>query len=74
MQRLKSTAAMFVIMIVNPVYGLSADIFHAQGELAGEVTATSVLLQSRLTAIPGPVLDESGDIPGAAGIACFEYS
>ena len=52
----------------------AADIQHAQGELAGEVTATSVLLQSRLTAIPGPELDADGDIPGAAGVACFEWS
>jgi len=42
--------------------------------MAGEVTASSVLLQSRLTAIPGPVLNENGDVPGAAGVACFEWS
>ena len=53
---------------------LSAEIHHAQGEMAGEPTATSVLLQSRLTAIPGPELDPSGDVPGAAGWACFEWS
>lgn len=52
----------------------AADVFHAQGEMAGEVTATTVLLQSRLTSIPGPELDENGDIPGASGTACFEYS
>jgi alkaline phosphatase D len=51
-----------------------ADIHHAQGEMAGEVTATSVLLQSRLTAIPGSVLDESGAVPGKEGVACFEWS
>ena len=45
---------------------------HAQGEMAGEVTATSVLLQSRLTAITGPELDAESDIPGQSGIACFE--
>lgn len=49
------------------------EIGHAQGELAGEVTATSVLLQSRLTALAGPDLDETGDIPGTAGMACFEW-
>lgn len=42
--------------------------------MAGEVTQTSVLLQSRLTAIPGPALDENGDVPGKAGVACFEWS
>jgi alkaline phosphatase D len=51
-----------------------ADVHHAQGELAGEVTASSVLLQSRLTAIPGPELDAEGDVPGAAGVACFEWA
>jgi alkaline phosphatase D len=49
-------------------------IFHAQGEIAGEVTSSSVLLQSRLTALPGPEPDAGGDIPGVAGVACFEWS
>ena len=44
----------------------------AQGEFAGEVTADSVLLQTRLTANAG--LDTNGDIPGAPGVACFEYA
>jgi alkaline phosphatase/alkaline phosphatase D len=48
--------------------------FHAQGEFAGEVTDHSVLLQSRLTSIPGPLLDPKGDIPGTEGRACFEWS
>jgi len=53
---------------------VAAEIHHAQGEMAGEVTATSVLLQSRLTALPGPELDASGDVPGKAGTAYFEWS
>lgn len=53
---------------------LTAAVHQAQGELAGEVTADSVLLQSRLTAIPGPDFDAQGDVPGAAGEACFEWS
>ena len=48
--------------------------FNAQGEMVGEVTAHSALLQSRLTAIPGPELDADGDIPGIAGKAAFEFS
>lgn len=52
----------------------AADVHHAQGEVAGEVTTSTVLIQSRLTAIPGPDLDASGDIPGAAGVASFEWS
>lgn len=53
---------------------LPAEIHHAQGELAGEVTADSVLLQSRLTAVSGPELDADGDVPGSTGVACFEWS
>ncbi|MCG6156389.1 alkaline phosphatase D family protein [Rubinisphaera margarita] len=53
----------------------SADeIYHAQGEMVGEPTTTSVLLQSRLTALPGPELDSEGDLPGADGVARFEWS
>ncbi len=46
-------------------------IFHAQGEMAGEVTPTSVILQSRLT--PAEKLTD-GDVPGIAGLARFELS
>lgn len=46
-------------------------LFHAQGEMAGELTQTSVILQSRLTATDGPV---DGDVPGSPGVACFELS
>lgn len=68
-----------LLVLVLPLLGVAAaataaEVHHAQGELAGEVTASSVLLQSRLTAIPGPELDASGDIPGAAGVAAFEWS
>jgi alkaline phosphatase D len=50
-----------------------AAVFTGQGSMAGEVTATSALLQTRLTAISGPVLDAEGDLPGAAGAVRFEY-
>lgn len=46
-------------------------VFHAQGEMAGEVTQTTAILQSRLTASPGLV---EGDVPGAAGWGRFQYS
>ena len=39
--------------------------------MAGEVTTHSVILQSRLTQTDTLV---AGDVPGAAGIACFELS
>ncbi|MFC1573634.1 hypothetical protein ACFL30_00460 [Candidatus Latescibacterota bacterium] len=46
-------------------------IYHAQGEMAGEVSQTGVILQSRLTAADAPV---DGDVPGSPGAACFELS
>ena len=46
-------------------------IDHLQGEMAGELTSHSVILQSRLTA---PRLDGTGDIPGADGVARFELA
>lgn len=55
-------------------FPLLAEVHHAQGEMAGEVTAYSALLQSRLTAVAGPALDGEGDIPGKAGVASFEWS
>lgn len=53
--------------------GLFADIHTAQGFMAGEVTQSGVLLQTRLTAIPGPELNDAGEVPGAEGTVCFEY-
>lgn len=45
-------------------------IFNAQGELAGEVTHSSIILQSRLTATDTLT---NGDLPGANGLARFEW-
>ena len=66
--------ALAIITCVQSQSARTAEIHHAQGEFAGEVTSTSVLLQSRLTSISGPALDKSGDVPGAEGVACFELS
>ena len=51
--------------------GAETPLFHAQGEMAGEPTQTTVVLQSRLTAT-GDLRD--GDVPGAPGMASFELS
>ena len=69
-----SLARFFTLLLLGFANFASAGVYHAQGELAGEVTANSVLLQSRLTAIPGPEPDTQGDVPGMAGVACFEWS
>ena len=46
-------------------------VFQAQGELVGEVTPTTALLQTRLTATPG--LNPDGDVEGVAGVVRFEF-
>ena len=46
-------------------------IDHLQGEMVGEVTSTSAILQSRLT---GDALAADGDVPGMAGITRFEIA
>jgi alkaline phosphatase/alkaline phosphatase D len=48
---------------------LSAEVTNGQGELAGEVSATTAILQTRLTR--GTTLID-GDLPGADGVAWFE--
>jgi alkaline phosphatase D len=59
------------IQVFLAITGAAAEVHHAQGEMAGEVTAHSVLLQSRLTAVSE--LDSAGDLPGAKGVARFEF-
>lgn len=49
----------------------NGEVAHAQGEMAGEMTTDSVILQSRLTASCTPVLL---DMPGIRARACFEVS
>lgn len=49
----------------------AGQIAHLQGEMAGELSATSVILQSRLTA---PEVDDEGDVPGTRGVARFEIA
>ncbi|MEL6895884.1 MAG: DUF1588 domain-containing protein, partial [Planctomycetota bacterium] len=43
-----------------------------QGSMSGEVSATSALLQTRLTL--GSSLNSRGDLPGASGFVKFEWS
>lgn len=58
--------------LLIPVTACGQQVFQAQGQLAGEVTTESVLLQTRLTATTG--LDETGDVPGKPGMVRFEWS
>lgn len=65
------TLAGILVLFANPLClpVAAADIYHAQGEMAGEPGATSILLQSRLTATSG--IDANRAVPGAAGVARF---
>lgn len=47
-------------------------IYLGQGTLCGEVSTSTALLQTRLTS--SAKLDASGDLPGRAGVACFQWS
>src|SRR5688572_5877953 len=69
--RLMVCLASFACVLLSPT--TRAAVFTAQGSMAGEVTATTALVQTRLTAIPGPALDPNGDVPGSVGVVCFEY-
>jgi alkaline phosphatase D len=68
--------ALFTAVLLGTSYCSDAaePLFTAQGSMAGEATATSVFLQTRLTAIQGPELNMNEDVPGTAGLVCFEYS
>ncbi len=61
----------FSILLSAILMAPAPQVFHAQGEMAGEVTSTSVILQSRLTA-SAKLTD--GDVPGMAGVGRFELS
>lgn len=50
----------------------TASIDLGQGTMAGEVTSTSALLQTRLT--QGKHLNQHGDLPGAQGVVSFQWS
>lgn len=68
-------AALAILLLSSAVLVLQAaaanQLFDAEGEMAGEVTTSSVILQSRLTATPGLT---DGDVPGAPGWGKFQIS
>ena len=64
-------ALTFSAIEFSPRPARAAEIQLAQGALVGEVTPTTAILQTRLTASPRPV---DGDVPGAAGVARFEIA
>jgi len=71
---LSARSLVYLLAVVLSAAGVQAEtpaIYRAMGEMAGEVDASSVILQSRLTASTGLV---DGDVPGVAGVASFEVS
>ena len=50
---------------------VAADLYRAQGEMTGEVSSTSAIVQTRLTSVDRNV---DGDVPGAPGVVRFEYA
>lgn len=63
--------ALLVACCFSPL-AASADIYLGQGTMSGEVTASSALVQTRLTATTD--LDVTGDMPGANGVVAFAWS
>ncbi|MGJ8724650.1 MAG: alkaline phosphatase D family protein [Roseibacillus sp.] len=67
---LKILAIFLGLLFVAP-FSLG-EVFLGQGCMSGEVTESSVYLQTRLTASQG--LNKQGDLTGVAGVVAFEWS
>jgi alkaline phosphatase D len=64
--------ALFLGLLAGSVLRAQPAGLHlAQGTLVGEVTATTAILQTRLTAVPGLT---DGDVAGAPGVGRFEVA
>ncbi len=69
--RLTITLFLPFVICFTLVSSSHADIYRAQGEMTGEVTSTTAIVQTRLTSV-GSNID--GDVPGATGVVQFEYA
>lgn len=68
----KSLRALILGLLVSSSACVSPrTVYRGQGEMAGEVTDTTVILQSRLTQSDRLV---DGDLPGSPGVARFEIA
>ncbi len=70
---LRQSACCFVVLFCafSTSSSLAGSVFRAQGEMAGEVSTNSAIVQTRLTSVDRNV---DGDVPGAVGVARFEYA
>jgi len=67
------TASVFILMSsggVSSSLSFGKEVYRAQGEMTGEVTLNSAIVQTRLTAVD---CNLDGDVLGAVGVARFEY-
>lgn len=71
MKRFSTMSCVLIFVYFVVMSGASSALDHGQGEMAGRVTETSVILQSRLT--QGAALID-GDLPGSPGVARFELA
>jgi alkaline phosphatase/alkaline phosphatase D len=69
--KLASGAFVLICGSASILHAQSNGLHLAQGLLAGEVTQTSVILQTRLTAVPELT---GGDVAGAPGVGRFEIA
>ncbi|MDP6445325.1 MAG: alkaline phosphatase D family protein [Pirellulaceae bacterium] len=63
-------AALVLWCAASAALSYAEEIYRAQGEMTGEVTSNSAIVQTRLTSVDRNV---DGDVPGAVGVARFEY-
>ncbi|WP_010133987.1 alkaline phosphatase D family protein [Ochrovirga pacifica] len=68
---MKNIISCMVCGLLLPLVSLAQQVFLGQGIVAGEVTDSSVILQSRLTASTKKV---NGDLKGAKGYGKFELA
>ncbi|MGY6649793.1 alkaline phosphatase D family protein [Wenyingzhuangia sp. IMCC45574] len=68
---MKKTIATVILLILTIFQVKAQEVYLGQGIMAGEVTPTSVILQSRLTASTQKV---NGDVKGITGIGSFELA
>jgi alkaline phosphatase D len=69
--RLTPFGLLMVLSVVPAVIAQPNGLHLAQGILAGEVTQTTAILQTRLTAVPELT---DGDVAGAPGTGRFEFA
>ena len=71
-RRLLKSSSLIALTACAKTLNTVQDVFLGQGTIVGEVTSSSALLQTRITATAA--LDADGDMHGANGIVSFEWS